>query len=78
MDAFGTASIDRGNLIFHRWALALGTIGRQNWERGFWIRIKGLPLHFWTSSQLEGIAKACGGLLAIDPLTANQEDCRWA
>ena len=39
--------------------------------------MKGLPLHLWMTSYLEGIAKVCGGLVEIEPLTLEQRDCRW-
>jgi len=29
------------------------------------------------TSYLEGIAKVCGGLVEIEPLTLEQRDCRW-
>lgn len=64
--------------MFHRWALALGTIRHINEANRYWIRVKGLPLHLWTTSQLEGIVKVCGGMVEIDPLTVEQRDYRWA
>ena len=52
----------------------------QNGERAesVWVRVVGLPLHFWSQEAFRKIGDCCGGFVAVDENTAKCKELRWA
>ena len=61
-----------------RWDPKVGC--SQNGERAesVWVRVVGLPLHFWSQEAFRKIGDCCGGFVAVDVNTANFKELRWA
>ena len=65
-------------LHLDRWDPKVGC--SQNGERAksVWVRVVGLPLHFWSQEAFRKIGDCCGGFIAVDENTANLKELRWA
>ena len=52
----------------------------QNGERdkSVWVRVVGLPVHFWSQEAFRKIGDCCGGFIAVDENTANFKELQWA
>ncbi|RVW59532.1 hypothetical protein CK203_104799 [Vitis vinifera] len=74
----GNRWFKESTLHLDRWDPKVGC--SQNGERAesVWVRVVGLPLHFWSQEAFRKIGDCCGGLVAVDVNTANFKELRWA
>ena len=65
-------------LHLDRWDLKVGC--SQNGERAksVWVRVVGLPLHFWSQEVFKKIEDCCGGFVAVDEDIVNFKELQWA
>ena len=71
--------ICRGEAMFLEWwSPSTGCKGRTEENQEVWIRVVGLPLHMWTEEILITVGNGCGGFVAMDKVTEQREDLRWA
>ena len=47
-------------------------------DKSIWVRVVGMPLHFWSQEILRKIGDACGGFFAVDEDTAKFKELKWA
>ena len=43
-----------------------------------WVRIVGLPLHFWSREVFKRIKERCGGFVVVDEETTLFSQLQWA
>ncbi|RVW48978.1 hypothetical protein CK203_081002 [Vitis vinifera] len=43
-----------------------------------WVRVVGLPLHFWSLEVFKSIGDGCGGFIAVDEGTKSMSELQWA
>ena len=47
-------------------------------DKSVWVRVVGMPLHFWSQEILRKINDCCRGFLAVDEDTAKFKELKWA
>ncbi|RVX19200.1 hypothetical protein CK203_008571 [Vitis vinifera] len=74
----GSRWFKESNLHLARWDPKAGC--SQNGERAksVWVRVVGLPLHYWSQEAFRKIGDCCGGFVAVDENTAKCKELRWA
>ena len=74
----GSRWFKESTLHLDRWDPKVGC--SQNGERAesVWVRVVGLPLHFWSQEAFRKIGDCCGGFVAVDENTAKCKELRWA
>ena len=74
----GLRSFKKSLLHLERWAPKVGC--SQNCERvkEAWVRVVGLPLHFWSREVFKNIGECCGGFVAVDEDTTASKEIQWA
>ncbi|RVW84524.1 hypothetical protein CK203_041270 [Vitis vinifera] len=74
----GSRWFKESTLHLDRWDPKVGC--SQNGERAesVWVRVVGLPLHFWSQEAFRKIGDCCGGFVAVDENTAKSKELRWA
>ena len=67
-------------LILHldRWDPNVGCPQNGKRAKSVWVRVVGLPLHFWNQEVFRKIEDCCGGFVAVDEDTANFKELQWA
>ena len=65
-------------LSLERWDPKVGCSINGERDKSVWVRVMGMPLHFWSQEILRKIGDCCGGFLAVDEDTANFKELKWA
>ena len=75
----------RGNKWFkerefqlQRWGPEVGCFWNGSHAKEVWVRIVGLPLHFWSREVFKRIGESCGGFIAVDEETTLFSLLQWA
>ncbi|KAJ9671259.1 hypothetical protein PVL29_027308 [Vitis rotundifolia] len=64
--ARGKRSIKENCLILDRWNPEVGCSWKKSYAEEAWVRVIGLPLHFWSLEVFKRIGDGCGGFVAVD------------
>ncbi|RVW15898.1 hypothetical protein CK203_073126 [Vitis vinifera] len=65
-------------LNLERWDPKVGCSHNGERDKSIWVRVVGMPLHFWSQEILRKIGDACGGFIAVDEDTAKFKELKWA
>ncbi|RVW64454.1 hypothetical protein CK203_061721 [Vitis vinifera] len=64
-------------LNLERWDPKVGCSQNGERDKSVWVRVVGMPLHFWSQEILRKIGDCCEGFLAVDEDTAKFKELKW-
>ncbi|RVW54132.1 hypothetical protein CK203_092209 [Vitis vinifera] len=76
--ARGKRSLKDNWLILDKWNPEVGCSLKNPNAVETWVRVVGLPLHFWCFEVFKSIGDGCGGFLAVDEGTKSMSELQWA
>ena len=65
-------------LHLERWDPKVGCSQSCEQIKEVWVRVVGLPLHFWSREVFKKIGDCCGGFVVVDESTAAFKELQWA
>ena len=65
-------------LHLERWDPKVGCFQNCEQVKEAWMRVVGLPLHFWSREVFRKIREGSGGFVAVDEDTAAFKELQWA
>lgn len=69
----------KGKIVhLERWNPEVGCFLKGVVPKELWVRVLGLPLHFWSQEVFKKLGDCCGGFLAVDEDTATLSHLQWA
>ena len=76
--ARGKRSLKDNWLILDKWNPEVGCSLKNPNAVETWVRVVGLPLHFWCFEVFKSIGDGCGGFIAVDEGTKSMSELQWA
>ncbi|RVW98494.1 hypothetical protein CK203_026864 [Vitis vinifera] len=74
----GKRSIKDNWLILDKWNPEVGCSLKNPIAAETWVRVVGLPFHFWCLEVFKSIGDGCGGFIAVDEGTKSMSELQWA
>ena len=69
----------KDNVLFmEKWYPEVGCFCTGTNVNEAWVRVLGLPLHFWSREVFKLIGDGCGGFIAVDENTDSMAELQWA
>ena len=65
-------------LRLERWNTEAGSLQLGNPAKEVWVRVVGLPLHFWNGEVFRKIGNYCGGFVGVDNDMRSFSQLQWA
>lgn len=74
----GTRRFKDKMLYLERWSEETGCLQVGSQAKEVWVRVVGLPLHYWSGEMFKRIGDCCGGFVEVDEETKNLSQLQWA
>ena len=73
----GNRWFKESSLHLDRWDPKVGCSQNGERDKSVWVRVVGLPVHFWSQEAFRKIGDCCRGFVAVDENTANFKELQW-
>ena len=74
----GTRRFKDKVLYLERWSEKMWCLQVGSQAKEVWVRVVGLPLHYWSGEMFKRIGDCCGGFVEVDEETKNLSQLQWA